>query len=69
MTEFRNWQAELDVVRDTIRTQSAADVETLDQLNQALETLLNQPATPGPSPGHAEPPRTATGRAPNRGTR
>lgn len=68
-TEFINWRAELDVVRDTIRTQSAADVQALDELNQTLEHLLTNPPQPQHSPGDGDVPHTARGRRSYGGSR
>lgn len=54
-SEFTSWRAELDVVRDTIQAQGAADLQALDELNQAVEQLLNTPAPPAAAPESAEP--------------
>jgi hypothetical protein len=61
-SEFITWRAELDVVRETIQAQSAADLQALDELNQTLEQFLNVPETPAPSPGDSDSPQTANGR-------
>ncbi|MBL8848975.1 MAG: hypothetical protein JNG89_04795, partial [Planctomycetaceae bacterium] len=45
-SDFITWRAELDIVRETIQAQSAADLQALDELNQTLEQLLNVPETP-----------------------
>jgi hypothetical protein len=60
-SEFVTWRAELDIVRETIQIQSAADVQALDELNQTLEQLL-APETPVPPSHDAESPHTANGR-------
>lgn len=62
-SEFITWRAELDIIRDTIQAQSAADLQALDELNQTLEELLNVPATPAPSPGDSDSPQTARSRS------
>lgn len=58
-TEFISWRAELDVVRDTIQAQSAADLQALDELNETLELLLKALPTTEPSPGATTPQQMA----------
>src|SRR5262249_28694485 len=60
-TDFISWRAELDVVRDTIKAQSTADLQALDELNETLELLLQALPAPDSSPGGTDPQQLATG--------
>lgn len=60
-TDFISWRAELDVVRDTIQAQNAADLQALDELNETLELLLQSLPTTEPSPGAVDPQQMARG--------
>jgi hypothetical protein len=61
-SDFSAWRAELDVVRETIEAQSAADLQALDEVNSALEQLLSAPAAPAHPPADSPPPPPALGR-------
>jgi hypothetical protein len=67
-TEFNAWRTELSLVRETIRAQSSADLQVLDELNSTLEQLLPEPSAPEPQPPTDGEAHMATGRRP-RGVR
>lgn len=62
LAEFVAWRVELDLVRETIRAQGAADLQALDELNNALDEVLAPTVSPPPAPASARTPQMATQR-------
>jgi len=52
----------LEIVRDTLQAQSAADLAALDELNDTLEQLLKAFPALEPSPGSVDSQEMAGGR-------
>jgi hypothetical protein len=59
--DFATWKNELNLVRDAIHQQSAADVQMLDELNSALEQLVPEASPPEPDQFVGSGSRRATG--------
>lgn len=62
LAEFVAWRVDLDLVREAIRAQGAADLQALDELNSTLEQVLTPTDTPAGGPATAHDPQMATQR-------